>query len=486
MGNVKKDLESKPLILEKDNTSKTAIVMIIMASFQMLVSSGIMLGWQSLANVIKSSGTYRFLCEDPSLPCMKEEVYLANLMSTVISIQMFLVIFLGILMDLFGPKFVGICQTFSALGTFMIAYGNPQGNIDYVWYGALLQNICGCVYIPSFIHLANLFPNRRAVVASTLSTLYGFSSLTFLVVQIAYDNLSVSMSNVLLPLGIIQGLFIIYSFLLPNNTIQIGDKCSFSLKKFGFYIIQRNNPSEKIENNLNVPTYEVDNSDSKSMLTSKIIPLYNKIFSKLFVVQFLLELFLVVSVNFYVSTLSLQIEEISGLIIEKERKSVGHFWSTIFTFIAPFGSILGILEGFLVDNFGLWKSALVPSALLISCALLKLVPAVPYQVLTFIAYTTSQEAFFSAAYSLFAVAIPTKVICTFVGINLILQSFPVGYLTKTLVSLVSDKGWSFRDVNTMLVFPAIIVSVTYVKFLYSFEKNNRKNKSKEINDQTVV
>ncbi|KAH8738695.1 hypothetical protein FG386_000486 [Cryptosporidium ryanae] len=488
MGNIKKDLDSKPLIHKEVKTSRAAIVMVMLAFIQMIVSSGIMLGWQSLANVIKSSGKYRFLCDDPSLPCMKEEVYLANLMSTVISIQMFLVIFLGILMDFFGPKFMGVCQTFSALGTFMIAYGNPQGSIDYIWYGTLLQNICGCVYIPSFIHLANLFPNRRAFVASTISTLYGFSSLTFLVVQLAYDNLSISMSNALLPLGIIQASFVVYNLLLPNSTIQIGDKCGFSLQKLGFYVIKDNNNGDKIENNSNSSICEVkEDSDSKSIISSKIVPLYNKIFSKLFLVQFSLELFLIISVNFYVSTLSLQIEEISGLPTEKERKDIGHFWSTIFTFITPFGSIFGVLEGLFVDKFGLWKSALVPATFLISCSLLKLVPSVPAQLLTFIAYTSSQESFFSAAYSLFAIAIPTNIICTFVGINLLLQSFPVGYFAKVLVSFVTDKGWSFRNMNTMLAFPAIIVSVVYVKFLYSFEKkNSENNKSNVPKNQNIV
>lgn len=138
--------EAEPLVMAKNKSSGfNAYFLVSLAFLQMLVSSGIILGWQSLANIIKDTGAYRFLCEDPSLPCVEEEVYLANLMSISQSVQMFSVLFLSILMDVIGPKFMAVCQFITALGTFMIAVGNPRGSIDYIWYGAILQNLCGCI-----------------------------------------------------------------------------------------------------------------------------------------------------------------------------------------------------------------------------------------------------------------------------------------------------------------------------------------------------
>lgn len=460
--------ETEPLVVAKNKSSGiNAYILVFLAFLQMLVSSGIILGWQSLANVIKDNGTYRFLCEDPSLPCVEEEVYLANLMAISQSIQMFSVLFLSIMMDLIGPKFMAICQFITALGTFMIAVGNPRGAIDYVWLGAILQNLCGCIYIPSFIHLSNLFPNGRAVIASTFSTLYGFSSLTFLVIQLMYSHFQTTLKVSLLSLASIQAFFVLFSLLLPNKIIHLGDSCGFSLKKFGFYSIQET-PSQ------NLPEGQMVINDKKNsgFMQSKIKSLLKSIFSKMFVVQFLLEALVVVSVNFYVSTLSLQIEELSGLNSIEERKKLGYYWSTIFTTVSPFGSIVGVLEGYLVDRYGLWKSSLVPIILLVLCATFKLVPSLPFQLLTFIAYTTSQEAVFSSAYSLFTLAIPTDVICTFAGVNLLLQSFPVGYIPQYLISLFSQYGWSFQEINFMLISPTIIIGVIYVKFLYTFEKKS--------------
>lgn len=470
--------EAEPLVMAKNKSSGfNAYFLVSLAFLQMLVSSGIILGWQSLANIIKDTGAYRFLCEDPSLPCVEEEVYLANLMSISQSVQMFSVLFLSILMDVIGPKFMAVCQFITALGTFMIAVGNPRGSIDYIWYGAILQNLCGCIYIPSFIHLSNLFPKGRAVIASTFSTLYGFSSLTFLVVQLIHSHFQTTLKVSLLPLAFIQAFFVLFSLLLPNRIIHLGDSCGFSLKKCGFYSIKGNTNEGNSENQVNV--VRSDRENNSGFVQSKIKPLFRSIFSKMFVVQFLLEVLVVVSVNFYVSTLSLQIEELSGLSSIEERKKIGYYWSTIFTTVSPFGSIVGVLEGYLVDRYGLWKSALVPTILLVVCAIFKLVPNVSFQLLTFIAYTTSQEAVFSSAYSLFTLAIPTDVICTFAGVNLLLQSFPVGYLPQYLISLFSQNGWTFQEINFMLIPPTIIVGVIYVKFLYTLE---RKSKLQSINE----
>ncbi|KAJ1606893.1 hypothetical protein OIY81_3074 [Cryptosporidium canis] len=462
--------ETEPLVMASNKSSNiNSYILVSLAFLQMLVSSGIILGWQSLANVIKDSGSYRFLCEDPSVPCVEEEVYLANLMSTSQSIQMFSVLFLSILMDLIGPKFMSVCQFITALGTFMIAVGDPRGDIDYVWYGAILQNLCGCIYIPSFIHLSNLFPKGRAVVASTFSTLYGFSSLTFLVVQLIHTHYQTSLKMSLLPLAFIQAFFVLFSLLLPNRIINLGDGCGFSLKKYGFYSIQ--NASEEGSSTDQVDAFNGNSAPrSSGFVESKLKPLFKSIFSKMFIVQFLLEVLVVVSVNFYVSTLSLQIEELSGLSSVEERKKIGYYWSTIFTTVSPFGSIVGVLEGYLVDRFGLWKSALVPTILLVACAAFKLVPSVPFQLLTFIAYTTSQEAVFSSVYSLFTLAIPTHVICTFAGVNLLIQSLPVGYLPQYLISLFSQEEWTFQEINFILIPPTVIVGVIYVKFLYTLEK----------------
>lgn len=469
--------ETESLVTPENKSSGVnAYILVSLAFLQMLVSSGIILGWQSLANIIKDSGSYRFLCEDPSLPCVEEEVHLANLMSTSQSIQMFSVLFLSILMDLIGPKFMAVCQFITALGTFMIAAGDPRGNIDYIWYGAILQNLCGCIYIPSFIHLSNLFPKGRAVVASTFSTLYGFSSLTFLVVQLIHTHFQASLKTSLLPLAFIQAFFVLFSLLLPNKIIHLGDGCGFSLKKYGFYSIQ--NTSNENNSVTQVSIFESEGTPRNSgFMESKIKHLFKSIFSKMFVVQFLLEVLVVVSVNFYVSTLSLQIEELSGLSSIEERKKIGYYWSTIFTTVSPFGSIVGVLEGYLVDRIGLWKSALVPTILLVACAAFKLVPNVPFQLLTFIAYTTSQEAVFSSAYSLFTLAIPTDIICTFAGVNLLIQSLPVGYLPQYLISLFSQDGWTFQEINLMLIPPTIIVGVIYVKFLYSLEKRSKVSQS---------
>ncbi|OII75595.1 uncharacterized protein cubi_02116 [Cryptosporidium ubiquitum] len=465
--------EAEPLVASKNKSNGiNAYILVSLAFLQMLVSSGIILGWQSLANIIKDNGTYRFLCEDPSLPCVEEEVYLANLMTISQSIQMFSVLFLSIMMDFIGPKFMAVCQFITALGTFMIAVGDPKGTVDYIWLGAILQNLCGCIYIPSFIHLSNLFPKGRAVVASTFSTLYGFSSLTFLAIQIIHSHFQTTLKASLLPLALIQTFFVLFSLLLPNKIIHLGDTCGFSLKKYGFYSIQSTSNESNSENHISIVDNHAKERNS-SFIESKIKPLLKSIFSKMFVVQFLLELLVVVSVNFYVSTLSLQIEELSGLSSIEERKKLGYHWSTIFTTISPFGSIVGVLEGYLVDKYGLWKSSLVPIILLVLCASFKLVPNVPFQLLTFIAYTTSQEAVFSSAYSLFTLAIPTDVICTFAGVNLLLQSFPVGYLPQYLISLFSQYGWTFREINFMLISPTIIVGVIYVKFLYTLEKKSK-------------
>ncbi|KAF7455828.1 Major facilitator superfamily domain containing protein [Cryptosporidium felis] len=465
--------ETEPLMNEKKSSNINAYILVFLAFSQMLVSSGIILGWQSLANVIKDTGSYRFLCDDPSVPCIEEEVYLANLMSTSQSIQMFSVLFLSILMDLIGPKFMAVCQLITALGTFMIAVGDPRGTIDYIWYGAILQNLCGCVYIPSFIHLSNLFPKGRAVIASTFSTLYGCSSLTFLVVQIVNSHYKSTLESSLLPLAIVQAFFVLFSLLLPNKIIHLGDECKFSLKKYGFYSESGSVECDSGGNyRLGNQITEVQ-SRSSGFFESKIKPLLNCIFSKMFVVQFMFEVLVVVSVNFYVSTLSLQIEELSNLSSIEERKKIGYYWSTIFTTISPFGSIVGVLEGYLVDKYGLWKSALVPTILLTACAAFKLVPIVPFQLLTFIAYTTSQEAVFSSAYSLFTLVIPTEVICTFAGVNLLLQSFPVGYLPQYLISLFSQEGWAFQEINFILIPPTIIVGVIYVKYLYTLERKSR-------------
>ncbi|KAH8582200.1 uncharacterized protein ELE39_002942 [Cryptosporidium sp. chipmunk genotype I] len=464
--------EAEPLVMAKNKRNGfNAYILVSLAFLQMLVSSGIILGWQSLANIIKGSGAYRFLCEDPSLPCVEEEVYLANLMSIAQSVQMFSVLFLSVMMDVIGPKFMAVCQFITALGTFMIAIGDPRGRIDYIWYGAILQNLCGCIYIPSFIHLSNLFPKGRAVVASTFSTLYGFSSLTFLVLQFMHSHFQTTLKVSLLPLAFIQAIFVLFSLLLPNKIIHLGDSCGFSLKKYGFYSIKGTSNENNSENQVNVLS---DTGQKNSgFIQSKIKPLIRSIFSKMFVVQFLLEVLVVVSVNFYVSTLSLQIEELSGLSSIVERKKIGYYWSTIFTTVSPFGSIVGVLEGYLVDKYGLWKSALVPTILLVVCAAFKLVPNVPFQLLTFIAYTTSQEAVFSSAYSLFTLAIPTDIICTFAGVNLLLQSFPVGYLPQYLISLFSQDGWTFQEINFVLIPPTIIVAVIYVKFLYTLEKKSK-------------
>ncbi|EEA05810.1 uncharacterized protein CMU_015570 [Cryptosporidium muris RN66] len=448
----------------KNGNNKIRYIIIILSSIQIFLSSGIILGWPSLANMIKSENIFKFSREDPAIPSLTEEVYLAKMMNLSLSRQMFSTIFLGFLIDYFGPKFIGICQLITTIGTTLILIPKRDYvTINFFCTGIILQNLCGCIYIPSFIHMSNLFPSNKAMIISTLSTLYGFSSCVFLIMQFLYDYFSIRFNYLIGTLALLQGLFIIFSFMLPSETFEEGDDCDFSLIKGGFYKIKKN---IIINNEIN----DSFMSKLKLLITNTKI-LINNIFSKLFLFQFMLGVFTLISVNFYLSTISLQIEELSHLPKGELRHNQGYFWSTILTFIAPFGSLIGVYQGYLIDKYGLALSSFVPCILLISCSLLKLIPYIPIQILTFVTYTTSQEAIFGTIYSLIAFNIPSNIICKFSSINLLLQSYPGEYFPNLLVSLFSENKWTFFQINLLLVFPTFIITILFITYLYCREEN---------------
>ncbi|KAL7065778.1 hypothetical protein ACR3K2_37770 [Cryptosporidium serpentis] len=448
-------------IESKNENNKTRYIIVFLSFIQMFLSSGIILGWPSLANMIKNENIFGFVREDPTIPSLTEEIYLAKLMNLSLSWQMFSTLFLGLLIDYFGPKFIGICQFITTIGTTLILFQEIDGiNINFCLIGIILQNLCGCVYIPSFIHMSNLFPSNKAMVTSTFSTLYGFSSCIFLIMQFFYDYFSIKFNYLIGTLAFLQGLFIIFSFMLPSEVFEQGDDCGFSFIKGGFYKINKNIVNNEINDNF------------KSKLKSfKIKILMDNIFSKLFLFQFMLGVFTVISVNFYLSTISLQIEELSYLPEGKIRHNQGYFWSTILTCIAPFGSLIGVYQGYLVDKYGLALSSFVPCILLISCSLFKLIPYIPIQILTFITYTTSQEAIFGTIYSLIVFDIPSNIVCTFSSINLLLQSFPAEYFPNLLVSLFSNYKWTFFRINLLLAFFTFIITILFIIYLYYREEN---------------
>ncbi|OII77819.1 hypothetical protein cand_013350 [Cryptosporidium andersoni] len=448
----------------RNGNDKIRYIITILSFIQIFLSSGIILGWPSLANMIKSEHIFKFPRENPTIPSLAEEVYLAELMNSSLSWQMFSTIFLGFLIDYFGPKFICICQLITTIGTTLILIPERDGVIiNFSYIGIILQNLCGCIYIPTFIHMSNLFPSNKAMIISTLSTLYGFSSCVFLIIQFLYDYFSIKFNYLIGTLALLQGLFIVFSFMLPSETFEEGDDCGFSLSKGGFYKIKKN---IIINNEIN------DSFISKLKLliiNTKI--LINHIFSRLFLFQFMLGVFTLISVNFYLSTISLQIEELSHLPEGELRHNQGYFWSTILTFIAPFGSLIGVYQGYLIDKYGLTLSSFVPCILLISCSLFKLIPYVPIQILTFVTYTTSQEAIFGTIYSLIAFNIPSNIICRFSSINLLLQSYPAGYFPNLLISLFFENKLTFFQINLLLVFPTFIITTLFVIYLYYKEEN---------------
>lgn len=132
-----------------------------------------MFGWNALALILKDQGVYDAGCAaeradngGPDALCPTQESKLAVLWTVGIFALNFGPVFVGPVLDYFGPKLTSVLGVLlNMIGMILIGCTRP-GGFNALPAGAIILGLGGITYHLANFHISNLFPGKRGLISS--------------------------------------------------------------------------------------------------------------------------------------------------------------------------------------------------------------------------------------------------------------------------------------------------------------------------------
>lgn len=163
-----------------DSSGSARYVILVLASLQLLMSSGLVLGWMGFLLIFRGEGTFTAKCsaeEHLSGACARDEdLALATIYTVGLTVAAMAPLPLGLIIDRCeSPRLVGVAfAAGTALGFFVLAISNSKG---FIAVGFALFSFFGSGIQLNLFHVASLFPDGKGLVMGWFTTLFGFSAL---------------------------------------------------------------------------------------------------------------------------------------------------------------------------------------------------------------------------------------------------------------------------------------------------------------------
>eukprot|EP01050_Picozoa_sp_SAG11_P013759 SAG11_NODE_1629_length_4547_cov_2.310701_2_plen_441_part_00 len=169
-------------------------VILIASSLQLLLSSGLVLGWMGFLLIFKGEGTFASLCAvdaralagnssaaafSPSTVrnCEESDVHLAGIFAVAFAFVACAALPLGLFVDRCPPRLVGTTLAIgTAAGFLLLALADYPGR-NLFKPGMALFSFFGSGIQLNLFHVANLFPRKKGLVIGLFTTLFGISAL---------------------------------------------------------------------------------------------------------------------------------------------------------------------------------------------------------------------------------------------------------------------------------------------------------------------
>lgn len=155
-------------------------VILVLGTLQLLLSSGLVLGWMGFVLMFRGEGIFSADCsadERYSGACDKgEELALTTIYTAGLAGKTMSPLPLGLIIDRCeSPRLVGVVFAVgTTLGFFLLAVSDSQGIIAF---GVWLFSFFGSGIQLNLFQVASLFPDAKGLVMGWFTTLFGFSAL---------------------------------------------------------------------------------------------------------------------------------------------------------------------------------------------------------------------------------------------------------------------------------------------------------------------
>ncbi|KAM9974814.1 hypothetical protein ACTFIW_008281 [Dictyostelium discoideum] len=260
-------------------TNKSRYITMILASFQMLLVSGMVFGWPALEYELEKQNVFKYLCKDgEELPCPSQASRL-NLVYTIGAFTSTGSAFLtGAIYDRYGPRKTNF------LSFLLLVLGCILWYCSYLYESNLyilsfaLIGTGGPACQVSLLHISNLFPSTSSGITSLFSGMFVGSSIIFKVFSVIANKYSIEVSYIFLGyMVLLVPLFIPTWILLRNKPfIPIND-----FKILNNIPISDNNNNNSNNNNGNNDNGNNNNGNSEvsSIQNNQINPESLNLFS---------------------------------------------------------------------------------------------------------------------------------------------------------------------------------------------------------------
>lgn len=181
-----------------------------------LITAGVIIGYGQLFPMLVDSGVYHDKC-DPGTPtsdmCPKQVAALDQLFFIGASVSMFVQAPSGIILDFLGPRitcWVGLVMFVP--GCFLFAFAESITAIDAYMCGFQLLAMGGPFVFISSLPVAQLWPDKQAMILMMINGVYGGGAFVFFLFSILYNNAHVSMKDLFVGYGILGCFIVVIAF----------------------------------------------------------------------------------------------------------------------------------------------------------------------------------------------------------------------------------------------------------------------------------
>jgi MFS family permease len=155
-------------------------VILVLASLQLLLSSGLVLGWMGFILIFKGEATFSSGCSSDdraSGACLAaEDLALTKIFTAGMTTAAMAPLPLGLVIDrCASPRLVGVVFAAGTAAGFLVVA--VSSNLAVVAAGFALFSFFGSGIQLNLFHVASLFPERKGLVMGLFTTLFGFSAL---------------------------------------------------------------------------------------------------------------------------------------------------------------------------------------------------------------------------------------------------------------------------------------------------------------------
>lgn len=383
-------------------TKRIALVVVVLVSD--LFFTGILFGWAPLLLLLKEESQYAELCTPPeSVPCKAQENRL-NLMFALASVVTNTAALpVGYLLDWIGPrKSVVLAAVFEVLGLVLMAVADSK-EFDVFIPAYLMLAIGGCITMLSSYPASFLIMRYQTVILASISCLFDGSSVMFLLVYSVHTTFSMKRRE----------LFLVYAVLAV---------CIYGILYALWYVNEQKlrDPSAEEESKLlldkSPPRYTpVNDKDAKKLVKEyylqygslgehgfvtersvdevrelyrsgvaeaslRTYPVKKQVFTFEFAYILTYASLQVLRTTVYIGT--------TNKLLENYGDGERHFlYTKVFSVVLPLGFVFVPAIDYIVERRGLSVSLIFANALGILYNVLVLVPILPLQVFTFVAFT---------------------------------------------------------------------------------------------------